>query len=54
MSGTSKRSKTKAKVEAEVRKVGHDMKKAGKDVEKAVEKGGHDLKRAGRKIRNKV
>jgi hypothetical protein len=54
MSGKSKRSDAKTKVEADVKKVGHDMKMAGKDIEKAVEKGAHDLKRVGRKIKKKV
>jgi ribosomal protein S20 len=54
MSGQSKRSKAKTKVEADVKKFGSDMKTAGKDVEKAVEKGARDLKSAGRKIKKKV
>jgi hypothetical protein len=54
MSDTSKKGKAKAKVEADVRKVEHGMKMAGKDVEKAVEKGAQDLRRAGRKIKRKV
>jgi hypothetical protein len=54
MSGNSKRSRAKTKMEADVKKVGHDMKMAGKDVEKAVEKGARDMKTAGRKIRKKV
>jgi hypothetical protein len=54
MRGTSKRSKAKAKVEADVKKIGHEMKIAGKNIERAVEKGGRDLERAGWKIRKKV
>ena len=54
MSGIRKKSNAKSKVKADVKKVGHDMKVAGKDVEKAVEKGGHDLKKAGGKIKKKI
>jgi hypothetical protein len=54
MSGKSRSSRAKTKVEADVKKVGSEMKTAGKDVEKAVEKGAHDLKIAGRKIRKRA
>jgi hypothetical protein len=50
MSSMSKKSKAKA----DVKKVGGDLKKAGKDVEVAVGKGARDIKRAGQKIRKKA
>lgn len=47
MSSNSKKSKVKAKVEADARKV-------GKDVKTVVQKADADLKKAGKKIKSKA
>jgi hypothetical protein len=46
--------KRRDKIEADMKKAGRGVKKAGKDVEVAVEKGARDVKKAGGKIKRKI
>ncbi len=50
----SAKTKRRDKVDADLKKAGHDAKKAGKDIESAVEKGARDVKTAGSKLKKKL
>jgi hypothetical protein len=46
--------KRRDKVEADLKKAGHDAKQAGKDIENADEKGARGVNKAGGKLKKKL